>query len=133
MYPVLNADVDWWDFDIDGKALAAAAERLEKIAKKRKVKGLFDFFSMTREDAIADVLGGDPDDPSTFDEAEVPPEQWFDPAEGLETVHALLDYVRNDGRKIKDPERVAEDLKVFESVLSRAAKEDLKWYLAQDI
>jgi hypothetical protein len=90
MYPVLNADVDWWDLNIDGKALAAAAELLEKIAKKRKVKRLFDFFSMAYEDAIADILGGDPDDPSTFDEAEVPHEQWFEPTEGLDSPYWKL-------------------------------------------
>ena len=131
IYPMINIDAEWAESETDGKMLGKAMLRLEKIAKKKKVKPLFQFYSMDREQFICDVLGGDPDDPESFDESEVENETWFDPNEGLETIGVLLDYLRDKPKKIENPEGVIEDLEEFQKILEKAKNEELKWYLAQ--
>ena len=59
---------------------------------------------------------------------EIPPEQWFDPNEGLRTVRGLLDYLR---RHPVAPD-VAEDLEAMEQVLTAAAEQGVRFHLAVD-
>jgi hypothetical protein len=118
--------------DINGKCLARVANQLDTIAKKAKVSTLYDFYSMTREQAIAELLGGDPDDPSTFDESAVPAEAWYDPQVALQTVRALLEFVRKDGDAIEDVGCVREDLEAFERHLVTAAERNVRWHLVID-
>ena len=119
--------------DSEEKMLGKAMLCLEKVAKKKKVKPLFQFYSMDRKQFICDVLGGDPDDPESFDESEVKNETWFDPQEGLETIEVLLAYLRDKPNEIENPKGVMEDLEEFKKILEKSKNEGLKWYLAQYI
>lgn len=129
IYPVLEDGSAGWTNRIEGKSLARAVEVLDRRAKKCKARTLFFFYSWSREEAIIEQLGGDPDDPSTFDESQILLGKWYDPTEGLVTVRVLLEYVRSCGDKIDHVRHVIEDLEEFERVLSRAAAGGVRWYL----
>jgi hypothetical protein len=129
IYPVVEDGSGGWTERLDAKCLARAVEALDKIAKKRRVSPLFKFYSWSREDAIIEQLGGDPDDPSSYDESKIIPGKWFTADDGLATVRALLEYVRADGDGLEDRERVQSDLEEFERVLQHAAETNVRWYL----
>ncbi len=129
IFPVVDDGSAGWTDRINGKCLSRATDVLDKVAKKRRVPNLFSFYSWSREDAIAEQLGGDPEDPSTFKESDVPPTQWFSPTDGLVTIRALLDFVKSDGSGIKDLQCVREDLEEFERVLVKAVTSGARWYL----
>src|SRR5688572_10830107 len=94
-YPVFEDGSGGWTDDINGKCLARAADLFDKRCKKASIPTLYDFFSMSRETMIEELLGGDPDDPSTFDESKLPEEHWHDAAIGLKTVRFLLEFLRS--------------------------------------
>lgn len=131
IYPVINIDADWTESKTDGKILAKAMHHLEKVAKMKKVKTLYQFFSMDREQFICDVLGGDADDPESFEESKVRGETWFEPQEGLETINGLIDYLYGKPNEIENPLGVIDDLMEFRNILEKARDKGLKWYLAQ--
>jgi hypothetical protein len=134
IYPVLESgEFEDWGAEIDGKRLARASAKLEKIAKKAGVKPLHDFFSMSREQAIAEILDGDPDDPSSYDEAEVPPETWFSADEGLATIAVLLAHVEAHPHEYRNASSLLGDLTVFHRVLEKAAQSEVRWHLGQDV
>lgn len=130
-YPVFEDRDDWPD-DINGKCLARAADLFDKPCKKAATATLYDFFSMSRDTMIAELLGGDPDDPSTYDESKLPEEHWHDAALGLKTVRFLLEFVRSNSNLFTDCVCVLEDLEAFERHLSRAAAQNIRWHLAID-
>jgi len=129
IYPVLEDGSGGWTNRINGKCLSHAVKVLDKIAKKRKVPQLFSFYSWSREDAIIEQLGGDPEDPSTFDESKIIPGRWFSATDGLVTIRALLEYMTSDGSGIANPQFVQEDLEELERVLANAAANGVRWYL----
>ena len=98
IFPVVEDGTGGWTDRINGKCLAKAVDVFDKVAKRRKFPKLFSFYSWSREDAIIEQLGGDPEDPSTFDESEIPAGRWFSPAEGLITVRCLA-HVHAVGRQ----------------------------------
>jgi hypothetical protein len=136
--PVFEDAESHWPDDLCGKCLAKAANLLDKHCKELSIPTLFDFFSMTRETMITEVLDGDPEDPTTYDEALIPDEKWFDTSDGLATVKPLIDFVRaNKSRFAKFdpldlPDCVLQDLESFERHLSRAAERGVRWHLLID-
>lgn len=137
------------DFDpyVNGKALAHTADELDALATDLNVQTLSSFCS------------ADPESAAAFDVpqeviATLPPEQWFQPADGLKTVRVLLgaaDQIhrllpappeepaaaapgrRSRGRRARPhPLRVISDLEEFERVLAEAERRKLLWHLAVD-
>ena len=132
LYPVIEGQTAGSaEFGTAGKPLAKAVLNLEKAAKRSDVQPLYDFFSMSRPQAIAEVLGGDPDDPSSYEEAKLPQERWFDAASGLKTISWYMRYVEEHPSKFAKPDSVLQDLREFERILSRAKSLGLRWHLGQ--
>ena len=129
-YPVFEDENGDWPDDINGKALASAADKLDEIARRSGVPTLYDFYSMTREQAIADVLDGDPEDPTTYDPSRVPGEKWFDCNDGLRTVRALLSS--SDSVGTHEHDITVADLLAFERLLVDAAMRQVRWHLVID-
>jgi hypothetical protein len=115
IYPIFEGSSEGWPDDMNGKCLARASDQLDRVAQAAKVPSLFDFYSMTPEEA-GEEIG----------------EKWFEPLDGLRTVRALLDYVRNDGRKIEQLDDVRDDLAAFEQHLIGAAAKNVRWHLVVD-
>ena len=131
-YPIFSDRQAEWPEDINGKFLARAANRLDKAAKKTTAGSIYDFYSMTREQYIAEALDADPDDPMTFDESKVAAVAWHDPTDGLRIIRTMLSHVVDDGRQIEDSDCVREDLEAFERHLEAAASRNAKWHLCID-
>ena len=131
-YPVFEDDSSSWAEYIVGKCLARAADEFGKPCRKASLPTLYDFFSMTRADMIAELLGGDPDDPTTFDAAKIPEEHWFDAASGLKTVRCLLEFVRPKIASTPEYRCACDDLEAFERNLIKAAEQNVRWHLAID-
>ncbi|MEO0965208.1 MAG: hypothetical protein AAFY08_08805 [Planctomycetota bacterium] len=117
-----------WTEDVNGKCIARAADELERVLKRARQPSIYSFCSETREQAIVEA-GGDPDDPSSFDEAAIASPTWHTPDRGLSVVRCLLDYMRGKTKRIDNPECVQQDLKVFEKQLVAAAAHGTRWHL----
>lgn len=131
-YPVFSKLEQDWPDDINGKVLARAADCLDRVAKKANVPTLYDFYSITREDMICELLGGDPDDPATYDETKLLEEKWFDPDDGLRTLSVLIDYVERNPEAIVKQADVLDDLLAFKRHLMCAKDAGHLWHLAID-
>ena len=75
---------------------------------------------------VAELIASSGGDPAAVG---IPAEQWFDPAEGLATVRALLSA---PAALPGDPAAVAEDLRGCERVLTRLLSGGVRWHLAID-
>ena len=128
MYIVVEGEDPGFDIFVNGRALARNEDALEKLALRLGVKPLLEFFSAD-ENSMALLLeegAGDPDWAQTL-----PPPQWFSGEEGLVTVRALLDYLRDaPGAFGVDTNQVISELEQYETVLNKTAKRDLRWQLA---
>ncbi|QDT71673.1 hypothetical protein [Lacipirellula limnantheis] len=129
-YPVFEDGSGGCSEDINGKCLARAANVFDRPCKKAKVPTLYDFFSMSREQMVAELFDGDPGEPSNYNESQLPEEHWHEAALGLRTVQFLLEFVQANVDRIADHECVREDLVVFERQLSQAAAKGVRWHLA---
>lgn len=116
--------------DMSGKALARAADVFDSVAKRFKVPNLYDFFSMGQDQMIAELLDGNPDDPTSYDASKLPPEHWHDAKDGLRTISALLEYMRIDGSGIDDRDAVLADLEAFRENLAHAVERGVRWHLS---
>jgi len=130
-YPVFE-DGDSAGLDINGKYLARAIDLFDNACKKAATAKLYDFFTMSREQMIAEIFDGDPDDPSTFDESKIPAEHWHEATAGLKTVKVMLDFLSTSPSEVANIEGVRDDLEGFESSLTRAVERNVRWHLAID-
>lgn len=128
-YPVFENGSGEWPDDIDGVCLARVSDQFDKSCKKASLPTLYDFYSMTRDAMIVELLDGDPDDPSSFDETKIPPEGWFDPAIGLRTVQFLILHLQSNTESFSDSKSVREDLEAFEKKLQEAVLSNTRWHL----
>ena len=118
LYIVAKDKPEELDLFVNGKALSKAGARLATDAKELGVPELMSFFSQNPED-VAEFV----DDVSAL-----PPEQWFDPVDGLTTVRALLSHYSASQAHLD----VVSDLREFEAILQRLKDAGLLWHLAVD-
>jgi hypothetical protein len=113
-----------FDLLVDGKALAKAEEELSTVCSRLGVRRLMDFFGMSSKE-IADLTG-----------EEMPhstPAKWFEPADGLASVRALLRHLEKDGEWANRGTHVIEDLRQCERVLLHLEEKKIPWHFALDI
>ena len=127
-YIVLQRNLPGFDHRVNGKALARASELLEGLAREASVESLMDFFGAPRQELaeFAEDHGID----FNQEAIEVPAKRWFSPDDGLRTVSALTDAVKN--RKPEHAEEILRDLQDFRRVLEAARTNGIGWYLAVD-
>jgi hypothetical protein len=119
LYPVLESPDTGIDATVDGKALSRASDFLERLALSAGVTPLTEFISLESDDyGILEEAG-----------VELPAAKWFSAADGLRTVRALLDGVRQregDGALL-------DDLHALENVLVQADETHVRWHLTIDM
>jgi hypothetical protein len=131
VFPVLeNQSEEWAEFGSSGHWFGRVILSLDKIAKKGKVRPLFDFYCLTREQSIFE-LNSDPEDPSTFNEKELPEEVWFNVDEALETVQFYIQHIKKDQKAFDDTDEILKDLNEFERILGEAKSRKVRWHLGQ--
>jgi hypothetical protein len=130
LFIVPEREIDDFDPFVNGKALGRS-EDLGQIAEDAGVSPLMSFFSASSVD-IAGLLGDDDDDES--EEAPEPIDaDWFDPDAGLTTVRGLIRHLSDHPQAAGNTEELLDDLQEFETVLSRLAREGVRWHLAVDV
>lgn len=128
MYIVVEGEDPGFDIFVNGHALARNEDALEKLAARLGVKPMLEFFSAD-QNSMALLLeegAGDPEWAKTL-----PPPQWFSPDDGLVTVRALLDCLRDDSAMLGTETRpVVNELEEYARVLEKTMRRDLRWQLA---
>ena len=100
-----------------GKALAREIDRLDSAARRKNVQPLTALLSESQAD-LRTKLEADGFDPSKM---RLPPELWFDAAEGVKTVRAVAEYVSANLNDFKQPNPILRDLKSAEALLAAAS------------
>lgn len=124
-YIILEREIPGIDPLVDGKGLSSANDALEAAAGKLKVRPLMEFFSAGPEE-VEDLLGEGADVPK------VPPKKFFEAADGLNTVRALLAHLEKNPGMLKRSDQVRSDLREFEKILAAAKDAGVRWHLAID-
>ena len=124
-YVVLEREVAGFDPSVNGKFIAKAGDQLDAIAKSAGVTPLMDFFSASPE-----MLEGLMEDAGEDTFVGAPSEQWFSAEDGLKTVRVLLEATSNG--TLPSSDKIASDLREFETVLEKALSHGVRWHLAID-
>jgi hypothetical protein len=96
-----------------GKALARESDRLHNAARSRGVSSLAALTSESQAVLRAQMEA----DGFNPDKMRLPPELWYEAAEGIKTVQALADYVTAHLQDFKQPNPIHSDLKAVEALL----------------
>jgi hypothetical protein len=128
LYIILDREIPGLDTFMNGKALAAAEAAVAVHCERRGVRDLWSFYSIA-PDALMDAL----DAFDSFEAAEgaASPEAWFAARDGLATIRALQDALREDMRGAAG-ETVLHDLRDMERILVEAERAGARWHLAVD-
>jgi hypothetical protein len=114
------------DVGLEGRALSKYNDKLEALAEEAGVKPLLSFFSLSREDVLGLLEGDDVAQRGI----QIPDKQWFSAEEGLKTITALLQSLRE--MSPDEGPAIASDLLGFRIVLEAARAHNIGWHLAID-
>lgn len=128
LYIALEREIPEFDSYVNGHALSKEEQTLDNIARGLEVTPLMEFFSMDPEEAAGFIEDGG-GDPSGIDFAD---EQWFDAADGLKTVEALLAHFAAKPDALPNSAEAVAELKEWRAVLQRAAADGVGWHLEVD-
>lgn len=118
---------DFNELDVDGKSAMRASDDLDAIAKQLAVTPLSEFFDASL-DEMMEMFGEEP-----FEGLEPREPRWFAASEGLKTTAALIKHVESEPKSVPRSDRVLQDLRNFEKILTRAATEGVRWHLSADV
>ena len=128
LYIVVEGEDPGFDIFVNGHALARNEDALERLAERLKVKPLLDFFSAD-ENSGALLLEQGAGNPEWAHH--LPEPQWFNPATGLDSVWALLEFLCGAPTALgSDTAAVVSELREYERVLRKTAERGLRWHLA---
>jgi hypothetical protein len=110
-----------------GRALARESDRLDSAARARYVSPLTALLSESHA-MLAEQMREEGFDPLKM---RLPPEQWFDAAEGLKTVRALAEYVTARLNDFKYPNPILRDLKAIELLLVESEAAHIRFHFSK--
>ncbi len=128
LYVVVEGEDPGFDIFVNGHALARNEDALERLCSRLKGSPLLEFFSAD-ENSMAMLLEQGAGNPEWAEH--LPQPQWFEPASGLATVGALLDFLRASPAAVgSETGAVVSELREYERVLQKTAQRGLRWHLA---
>jgi hypothetical protein len=128
LYIVVEGEDPGFDIFVNGHALARNEDALEHLAESLRVTPLLQFFSAD-ENSMCLLLEQGTGDPEWA--SHLPQPQWFDPADGLATVRALMEFLSSTPVSFgSETLPVLGELREYERVLQKAAKYKVRWHLA---
>jgi hypothetical protein len=128
LYIVVEGEDPGFDIFVNGHALARNEDALEQLAERLEVHPLLEFFSAD-EDSMAMLQDLGAEEPE--EGYHLPQPQWFDASEGLQTVHALRDFLGETPAALgSETQPVLMELGEYERVLQKAAQRGLRWHVA---
>jgi hypothetical protein len=110
-----------------GKALARETDRIDSAARRKNVSPITSLLSESQADLRA-KLEADGFDPAKM---RLPPELWFDAADGLKTVRAVAEYVGSNLNDFKQPNPILRDLKTAEALLGAAQTAGVRFHFTK--
>lgn len=128
LYIALEREIPKFDHHVNGHTLSRYEREMAQVAAECGVKGLMEFFGMSTDDVagLVEDAGGE------LSETEITTDRWFPAADGLATVRALLDYLQ-EHPKTAGAGDLAKELETWQDVLSRAAREGVRWRLEVEL
>ncbi len=128
MYIVVEGEDPGFDIFVNGRALARHEDALERLAIALGVRPLIEFFSAD-ENSMSLLIEEGAGNPELM--KRLPPPQWYFGCEGLETVEALVEALRDEPQKLgSEGPLVVEELEEYERVLRKTDARGLRWHLA---
>lgn len=128
MYIVIEGEDPGFDTFVNGRSLARHEDALEKLALNLGVRPLIEFFSAD-ENSMALLIEEGAGDQELL--RKLPPPQWYAPADGLKTVQALLQALRDDPQQLgTEGKQVLSELREYAEVLEKARDREMRWHLA---
>ena len=128
MYIVVEGEDPGFDIFVNGRALARHEDAIEKLALSLRVRPLIEFFSAD-ENSMSLLIEEGAGNSALI--RKLPPPQWYFGAEGLETVSALIDALRDEPQKLgTEGPQVLEELEDYQRVLRKTEERGLRWHLA---
>ncbi len=128
MYIVVEGEDPGYNIFVNGRTLARYEGAIESLAHSLGVRPLLDFFSAD-QNSMALLIEEGGGNPGIL--KQLPPPQWYDPADGLETVEALIAALEEDPHQLgtEGPE-VLSELREYATVLHKTIERGLRWHLA---
>lgn len=128
MYIVVEGVDPGFDTFVNGRSLARHEDALERLALALGVRPLIEFFSAD-ENSMALLIEEGAGDQELL--RRLPPPQWYSPADGLKTVNALLQALRNDPQQLgTEGKQVLSELREYSEVLEKTRDREMRWHLA---
>lgn len=128
LYIVVEGEDPGFDIFVNGHALARNEDALERLAESLDVMPLLQFFSAD-ENSMCLLLDQGAGDPEWA--RHLPAPQWFNPADGLVSVRALIQFLVESPVSFgSETLPVVSELREYERVLEKTLKHKLRWHLA---
>ena len=128
MYIVVEGEDPGFDIFVNGRAMARHEDSLEKLAQALGVRPLIEFFSAD-ENSMSLLIEEGAGNIELL--KRLPPPQWYQGREGLETVMALIDELVEDPYQLgTEGPQVLEELQQYARVLAKTDDRGMRWHLA---
>ena len=128
MYIVVEGEDPGFDIFVNGRALARHEDAVERLALSLGLRPLIDFFSADENSMSLLIEEGAGNQELV---KRLPPPQWYFGSEGLATVTALLEALRDEPQKLgSEGGQVLEELEGYARVLAKTEERGLRWHLA---
>jgi hypothetical protein len=128
MYIVVEGEDPGFDIFVNGRALARHEDAVEKLALSLGVRPLIEFFSAD-ETSMSLLIEEGAGNSELI--KRLPPTQWYFGSEGLATVEALVDALKDEPQKLgTEGPQVLEELVEYAKVLRKTEERGLRWHLA---
>jgi hypothetical protein len=128
MYIVVEGEDPGYNIYVNGRTLARYEGAVESLAISLGVKPLLEFFSAD-QNSMALLIEEGGGNPGILQQ--LPPPQWYAPADGLDTVYALIEALEEDPHQLgtEGPE-VLTELREYATVLEKTSERNLRWHIA---
>jgi hypothetical protein len=128
LYIVVEGEDPGYDIFVNGQALARNEDALERLAERLHVTPLLEFFSAD-ENSMALLLEQGVANPDWA--RHLPQPQWFAATEGLRTVCALIEFLKENPAALgSETQPVLVELREYERVLRKTAQHGFHWHIA---
>ena len=128
MYIVVEGEDPGYDIFVNGRSLARNEDSLERLAMSLGVRPLIEFFSAD-ENSMSLLIEEGAGNPDLM--KRLPPPQWYGAEDGLATVEALLQALREEPQQLgTEGSQVVAELDEYARVLRKTEQAELRWHLA---
>ncbi len=128
MYIVVQGEDPGFDTYVNGRSLARHEDALERLALRLGVRPLLEFFSAD-ENSMSLLIEEGAGNQELI--RRLPPPQWYSPEDGLVTVRALLEALREEPQVLgTEGGQVLSELREYLVVLEKTEARGMRWHLA---